>query len=349
MKEGAPVRFLILLVGGWTCLRIATLAAGWWGEAAPPSSSPLELADPTATTALVAARAATADAVPSKSDVPSATSFRLHQHAALPPPALASNRAMSLPTRMPFHQSEAVPASPPQRREELHAGRPISVAQTAPSASSEAPIPTRRWSGSAWLLARREGGVALAPRGTLGGSQAGARLLYRLNDDASRPLALSVRAYVPIRRATGAEAAIGFDWRPIARAPIHLLVERRQRLGREGRSTFSLTVYGGGSADLGRGWRLEGYAQTGVVGARSRDGFVDGSVRLSHRIGPVEGGGGLWGAAQPGASRLDIGPHVSLPIRAHGASLRLSAEYRFRIAGDAVPSSGPALTLGADF
>jgi hypothetical protein len=32
-----------------------------------------------------------------------------------------------------------------------------------------------------------------------------------------------------------------------------------------------------------------------------------------------------------------------------GESLRLSAEYRFRIAGDARPGSGPVLTLGSDF
>lgn len=209
--------------------------------------------------------------------------------------------------------------------------------------------PTRRLSGSIWLLARRDGGAALVPGGTLGGSQAGGRLVYRLNRDLARPLSLSARAYAPLRRMQGAEAALGLDWQPVARAPVHLLAERRQRLGREGRSTFGLTIYGGGSAPLGRGWRLDGYAQAGVVGARSRDAFVDGSARLSRAIGPIEVGGGVWGAAQPGASRLDVGPQLALPIRADRVSLRLTAEYRFRIAGDARPSSGPALTLGVDF
>jgi hypothetical protein len=207
----------------------------------------------------------------------------------------------------------------------------------------------RRWSGSAWLLARRDGGAALAPGGTLGDSQAGARLLYRLNDDAARPLVLSVRAYLPLRSTTGAEAAAGIDWRPVRGVPIHVLAERRQRLGRGGRSAFALSAYGGGSAVFGRAWRIDGYAQAGIVGTRSRAAYVDGSMRLSRALGPVEIGGGVWGAAQPGASRLDVGPQLAVPIMVGHAALRVSAEYRFRVAGDARPASGPAITLGVDF
>jgi hypothetical protein len=36
-----------------------------------------------------------------------------------------------------------------------------------------------------------------------------------------------------------------------------------------------------------------------------------------------------------------------LPVRSH--SLRLSLDWRERVAGNAMPRSGPALTLGADF
>lgn len=221
----------------------------------------------------------------------------------------------------------------------------------APAATLAAAPPSagRRWSGSAWLLARRESGPALAPGGTLGGSQAGARLLYRLNEDALRPLSLSARLYAPLRRRRGAEAAIGFDWRPSAHLPVHLLIERRQRLGRDGRSAFSIAAHGGGSARLGQGWRLDGYAQAGLVGARARDAFVDGSIRLSRAVGPVEVGGALWGAAQPGASRLDVGPQLTLPIRTRAGTLRLSAEHRLRLAGESRPASGPSLTLGVDF
>lgn len=225
---------------------------------------------------------------------------------------------------------------------------PVSIAG-APSVAARAPVPARRWSGSVWALLRRTGGAALAPGGTLGGSQAGARLLYRLNDDAARPLSLAVRAYAPLQSFRASEAALGLDWRPSARLPLHLLVERRQRLGQGGRSAFAATIYGGGSVALGADWRIESYAQAGIVGTRARDLFVDGSARLGRRLGPVEAGAAVWGAAQPGASRVDAGPQLALPFRAAGAALRLSAEYRFRIAGDARPVSGPALTLGVDF
>lgn len=207
-----------------------------------------------------------------------------------------------------------------------------------------------RWSGSVWLLARREPGApALAAGGTLGGSQAGARILYRVNRDPARPLALAGRLYVPLHRGAGAEVAAGIDWQPAARVPVHLLAERREALGDEGRSAFALTLYGGIGRPLPHGMRVDAYGQAGVVGVRARDLFVDGSVRVTAPVGPVEIGAAAWGAAQPGAARLDAGPQLSVRVHAGPAILRVSADWRFRIAGDAVPDSGPALTLAADF
>lgn len=188
-------------------------------------------------------------------------------------------------------------------------------------------------------------GTALAPGGTLGGSQAGARVLYRLGGG----LALSGRLYAPLGRTRGSEAAAGLDWRPSARLPIHLLAERRQAIGSDGRSAFAVTLYGGGDRDLAHGLRIDAYGQAGVVGARARDPFVDGSVRVFRSLGPVEIGGGAWGAAQPGVSRLDAGPSASWRLPLRGANLRLQADWRFRMAGDAAPGSGLALILAADF
>lgn len=204
----------------------------------------------------------------------------------------------------------------------------------------------RRWSASAWLLLRDDGGgPALAPGGTLGGSQAGARLQRPIGGG----LALGARLYLPLRRASAAEAVAGLDWRPSRRLPLHLLAERRQALAGDGRSAFALTLYGGGSRDLPRGFRLDAYGQAGLVGARARDAFADGSVRVSAPLGPVEVGGGAWAAAQPGVRRVDAGPSVSWRLPVRGATIRLSADWRLRVAGDAAPGSGPALTLAADF
>jgi hypothetical protein len=207
-----------------------------------------------------------------------------------------------------------------------------------------------RWSLSAWAFVRHGGTAPLAAGGLLGGSQAGARLTYRLNRDSGRPLALSARLSTPLRRGSGAEAALGVDWKPARRLPVHLLAERRQALGREGRSAFAVTFYGGVSdASLGR-FRIDGYAQAGIVGARSRDPFADGSLRVSLPLtARARLGAGAWGAAQPGLARLDIGPQAALRLPVAGRAVTLAADWRVRVAGDAEPGSGPTLTLATDF
>jgi hypothetical protein len=212
------------------------------------------------------------------------------------------------------------------------------------------PFSPGRWSLSAWAFVRRGESAPLASLGQLGGSQAGARLTYRLNRDPSRPLALSARLSTPLRRFAGAEAAVGVDWKPARRLPIHLLAERRQALGREGRSALAITFYGGISdAPLGP-FRIDGYGQAGMVGARSRDPFADGSLHLSRPLsGRIRVGAGAWAAAQPGLARLDVGPQAAVRIPVAGRAVTLAADWRFRVAGNAEPGSGPTLTLATDF
>ena len=206
-----------------------------------------------------------------------------------------------------------------------------------------------RWSGSAWIFLRDGQAAALAPAGTLGGSQAGARLTYRINDDSARPLAFSGRFYSPVESLRQAEAALGIDWRPFKSVPIYLLVERRQALGKHGRSAFSFAAYGGVSDEEVGPLRLDAYAQAGVVGMRSHDLFADGSAKLSLPVGRLKVGAGLWGAAQPGAERLDAGPQASLTLPIGGGHVIVAADWRLRAAGEAHPGNGPTLTLSAGF
>lgn len=87
-----------------------------------------------------------------------------------------------------------------------------------------------------------------------------------------------------------------------------------------------------------------------MVGLHDRDMFADGAVRI---VLPVRGrlriGGGIWGAAQPGVARLDVGPHVALRLPVARTQVWVAADWRVRVAGDAAPGSGPALTLATDF
>lgn len=114
---------------------------------------------------------------------------------------------------------------------------------------------------------------------------------------------------------------------------------------------FALLGHGGVSdRSLLGALRLDVYGQAGIVGARARDRFADGAVRIGLPVDRrLRVGGGIWGAAQPGAARLDVGPHVSLRLPAERAQIWIAADWRVRIAGDAEPGSGPALTLATDF
>jgi hypothetical protein len=130
---------------------------------------------------------------------------------------------------------------------------------------------------------------------------------------------------------------------------VAITAERRQGLGRfGGRSAFALFAEGGlyNRALLNK-FYLDGYLQGGVVGLRSRDLFVDGGATLSRPIWRnISGGVGVWGAAQPGLHRLDAGPRLTMQVR---RGIKVHADYRQRLIGNAAPASGPAITLGADF
>ena len=80
---------------------------------------------------------------------------------------------------------------------------------------------------------------------------------------------------------------------------------------------------------------------------RDRDLFADGGMTLTRPLfGRFSAGLGVWGGAQPGLYRVDAGPRLSMRVR-NGMSVHL--DWRQRMAGNAAPGSGPALTLGADF
>jgi hypothetical protein len=223
--------------------------------------------------------------------------------------------------------------------------------------ASTLPSPTRtesksRWSGYAYLFHRPDNGATnpLAPTGQIGGSQAAARIAYRL-DDAGR-IAVAARVATAYRGTGQTETALGLDLVP---APgLRFAIERRIPIGTQGRDAWSAYASGGVYRALSPRILLDGYAQAGLVGARSRDPFADGGLRIAHRtpLAPAADlhvGAGLWGAAQPGAARLDLGPRAAVMVRTGRVPLTLAAEDRIRIAGRARPGTGLAVTLAGDF
>ena len=203
---------------------------------------------------------------------------------------------------------------------------------------------------TSWALLRSQqtgiaGSRSLASGGQLGASQAGARLTYNFN----ALLALSARASSEVGR-RGGEVAAGVRVHPLPGIPIWLTAERRQAIGRYGggRSAFALFAEAG-LYQQPLPWRfsLDTYLQGGVVGLRRRDLFVDGALTVSRPVfRQFSAGFGVWGGAQPGLYRLDAGPRVTMRVR---GNLRVHADWRQRLVGNARPGSGPALTLAGDF
>jgi hypothetical protein len=207
---------------------------------------------------------------------------------------------------------------------------------------------------SSWALFRLGAArqVVLA-NGQLGGSQIGVRMGLPLTTARQGfGLDLSARAYAPLQAKRGKEAALGLSLNHRGNPSLEFIAERRIGLDQGGRNAFSvMAVSGLSDLVLAKGITLNAYAQAGVIGARARDGFVDASVSVDRPVNAsgVRIGVGAWGGIQPRVGRLDIGPQVTFPLPVEGRTIRLSAQWRFRVAGDAAPASGPAIVIGSDF
>lgn len=234
---------------------------------------------------------------------------------------------------------------------------PTSRPHSASSAESlpappEPPIEQKpkRFQLSTWALLRSQqtgiaGSQSLASGGQLGASQAGARLIYNIN----RRIALAARLSSPVGQ-RGGEAAIGVRIQPLLDIPVWLTAERRQAIGKfgGGRNDFAL-FFEGGIYERPLPWHfsLDTYLQGGVVGLKSHDLFVDGGLTVTRPLFKrFSAGFGIWGGAQPGLARLDIGPRVTMRVR---KNFKVHLDWRQKLVGNARPGSGPALTLAGDF
>lgn len=223
---------------------------------------------------------------------------------------------------------------------------PVSGLQATPSFSADTlQDKLDRLSLSSWALMRNKGGPdSLANSGMLGGSEAGARLIWRFDPR----LAATLRTSAPINSQRGMEAALGLRYQPFADWPVALTLERRHGIRDYGRNAFALFAEGGvHGQSLPWQFGLDGYFQAGVVDFNNPDWFIDGQLAATRPIWRnISAGFGLWGGAQPGLNRLDIGPRASIRV---GSRTRAHLDYRLNVAGNARPGSGPTVTLAGDF
>lgn len=337
MTGGRPLRFLAIVLGGWIGMRtLALLQAGDLPLA--PLAGPVEHI--VAALGIGPAEAAARAPLPTSGATPVP---RPNRTPIAPPPLLS--RMPTAATRTDGDRPTPATTTPtPTPRQTpppplLPLATPAAITPRGPS----------RLAGSVWGITR-DGGIGQASGGQLGGSQAGIRVTYALG--ASRRVALAARFSTPLA-GRGAEAALGLDWQP-TRLPIHLLAERRIAID-GGRGGTMLGLVGGyGPAPIAGPVTVEGYGQAGLISRDGTEAFVDGALRLAHPIARrgkarLDVGIGTWGGAQRGTARLDIGPSLGLVVPVANHSLRLTADWRQRIAGNARPDSGPALSIGTNF
>lgn len=224
--------------------------------------------------------------------------------------------------------------------------------------ASPSPAKLPHWSADGWILLRR-GAQGFAPgsgvAATYGASQVGAVVRYRLSSSSLQPR-VYLRASSAVDRPRDAELAVGLAVRPVKALPV--VAQAEARVLSAGAAVrvrpAAMLVSALNPVELPLGLRAETYAAAGYIGGKDATGFAEGQVRVNRvvaRLGEarLRLGVGAWAGAQKGASRADMGPSATIGLPMGSGNASLSADWRFRIAGQASPDSGPALTISAGF
>ena len=359
--RGQPLLVLAMFLGGWLVLRVL-LWEPPFGQLAPALAVN---ATPPVASAIIRQSAGATEAAQRARSTASAGALRssglVQQEAVLSPPG-----AVNLPA--PVNSGAAEPSLPQlfdagaafSGSDELSGRDPGHVGQPWLPAFSAVEVDTlrSRWSGDAWLHVRDDSSVPIASsQATYGRSQAGAVLRYGLAPGSGHRPAAYARVTGALAGAAERELAAGFSARPVPSWPVRTFAELRAY--DTGNTTevrpaaFAVTELP--PVNLPGDLRGEIYAQAGYVGGNFATAFADGQARLDRRVGrlgegaEVRVGATAAGGAQKHAERLDIGPSVAVFLRLGEASARMALDYRFRVAGNAEPDSGPAFTFSAGF
>ncbi len=363
-RRGQPVLFLGLLLAGWLLLRLVSWENPWPTLNAPPAVQRLFSQN------VASEDTPASDAVTQPADHDATLPVYAGPVPKLKPSSLApAANVANVREPNPAATDEVFAAD---RRSLGHSllwmarmsklPLPQAAAQWLDAPSRKAGSP--RWRDNplridAWLFLR-EGDTAATAGGVLpatyGASQAGAVIAYRLAPESKRDPAAYLRASKALAGPGNTEAAVGLRARPLDMVPVNLHGELRVAEGTEGTQVRPAIFVTGGvdNKALPAGLTASGYGQAGYVGGDFATAFADGRIDVT-RADTLSGnavlaaGAGAWGGAQRGAARLDIGPTLKLDLGIGTGSARIAADYRVRVAGDAEPASGAAITLSAGF
>jgi len=238
-------------------------------------------------------------------------------------------------------------------------------------------LPKNRPSADRWMLDvygffRQGSGALSVTQGRLpiyGASQLAANLQWRARPSSSHDPRVYARAYHALVTGGESEIAAGASALPIGDVPVRLYGELRatrspgaSEEGLASRIALRPTAFAATEIPpqkLPHGFSLEAYGAGGYVVGKDSTYFVDGQMvaaRALARIGKagstsgaVSLGAGIWGGAQEGAQRVDIGPTLRFDVNIGEVPARVSVDYREQVAGDAEPDSGVAATVSTRF
>lgn len=369
-KRGWPLLSLGIVLGGWVLLRLALWETPFASAIAPP------LPETRPTAAVGTSRAPT----PVVADPPMADDLLRK-----PPPEPLERPLFDSPVSRDYSVHSTVNRAGLRSADRIIAHAMLLAAayrhqnwpaNTAPYSEGVGPIApgavyapaaaahdladashARRWSMDMWALWREDTTTPITSgRPSYGRSQVGAVLRYRLDPASRRATQLHLRATRALDGAKETDVALGASARPLADVPLRLAAEARVSETDRGTqlrgAAFAVTELP--PIGLPGGLTGEAYAQGGYVSGDFATAFIDGQARITGELAGTQdftltAGGGAWGGAQDDGGRLDIGPSAGVSFRLGRARGRIAADYRFRVAGDAQPASGPALTLTAGF
>lgn len=334
---GLPAQPPVLLAAGGGPMLLPALAGAPDAAGPPPSGQPPVTGPKMASVAMASTVPSTAYSMPAQAT------------ASLPEPATSTNSASDLATR-----AYASLAAGDRRG----AARLFDAAIAAgPDARAhqwqrERTRLGRRWSGDAYALFRVGGNAGPVASPVLGGGQTGSSLAWTLDPLARRPLAMVGRVNAANDDPLSTQAAIGLRWKPIR--GVSVSAERLLAIGMTARNDWTLRLAAGAQGRRGVA-EWSSYGEAGVLG--NGDVYGGGQARallpLAH-IGRINlhAGPGMWASIQTGGivtDRVDVGPSFVARAPLGSMALELSADWRFRAAGNAEPGSGPAVTISTQF
>ena len=284
-----------------------------------------------------------------------------------------------VPCPLPVHSAASVSRSRTLsgRYSDALGGFVLQASRRGPGGDSgerEAPIPRfpdprqsqqeKKLAAYFWVHARQDSGARQDRQGTrgrsiangqYGGSQAGAIFSYRLFDGPAPEILLYGRLSAALAPVSQEEIALGTRIRPVRNLPLAVHAEQRFNAGSGRASGMAFYATGGTGPDLiMERFALETYAQAGYVFGRNETYFFDGSATVQRPIADIDGrrlwaGAGLWAGGQRDIRRVDVGPRVSLDLPLGTSLTRIAVDARVRVAGNARPGSGAALTVSTSF